>query len=329
MVSLQFRNPIALLFFGALLSACAGTSSLSPAGATPQHAQGLLSGYARHLSSIHFMFQTVDDPNSNVNEVTGIDPASEIVGTIGAGSQSNPFAGYTAQPHYKVFLPQVYPKAAGTFATSLTSTTVAGYVINPGRLLGTWAFVEINGLWTVFKDRREGTGSNAVTEMLGVNDSGLGVGFYKSKGGASVPFEVIISTEQFTNFMPPGAKSAQATGINSLGDVSGWEYTGSANKGFLLRVGTYYWLTHPSAAATEALGINRADQIVGFYRNSSGWRHGFVLTNPTSKSRVWQSIDEPNAKRGTVVTGINDTGDICGFYIDGSGVQHGFVATPS
>jgi hypothetical protein len=43
---------------------------------------------------------------------------------------------------------------------------------------------------------------------------------------------------------------------------------------------------------------------------------------------VWQSIDEPNADKNTVVTGINDSGDICGYYVDPSGVQHGFVGTP-
>jgi hypothetical protein len=280
---------------------------------------------------MHFTFQTVDDPNSNVNEVTGINDVSGIVGAIGSGAISSPFAGYTSSLPYSSFLSQVFPKAVGTVATSLSATTVAGYVINPQQLAGTWAFVQIAGLWTIFKNHKEGTGKNAVTEILGVNDSGLAVGFFKNGSGVSIPVEIIIAFEQFANLSPPGGKSAQATGINDLGDVSGWEGTSNRSVGFLMRVGTYYTFLYPNASTTEAFGLNGQDQIVGYYRDSSGMRHGFILTNPTKggSQQVWQPIDEPNGKRGTVVTGINDDDHICGYYVDANGVQHGFVAIPS
>lgn len=132
--------------------------------------------------------------------------------------------------------------------------------------------------------------------------------------------------------MPPGAKSAVATGINAVGDISGWQYASSGDSGFFLHVGTYYSVRYPGASTTRALGLNSHDQIVGYYRESASTeRHGLILTNPTKagSQQVWQSIDEPSAKRGTVVTGINDNDDICGYYVDGNGVQHGFVATPS
>jgi hypothetical protein len=323
------RIVFALLAAGFALTACSGSGISTTADTQRSQFTPLVAGAA---TPIPFQFQTVDDPSSNVNKVNSINASGEIVGTIGSGSQSSPFESYSSSSPYQSFQTISYSKAQGTVTMAdPTATMIAGYVINPPQLNGIWAAVYINGLWTIFKSRKQGSGKDAVTEILGVNASELAVGFYTNSLHVNVPVEIIVPSERFTPLKPPGATAgAEATGINGVGDISGWETTASGINGFLLHVGHYYTFSYPGAVSTEALGVNAADQVVGFYQDSGGKQHGFILSNATQSQsqQVWQTIDEPNAVSTTVVTGLNDSGDICGYYIDVNNVQHGFVAIP-
>jgi probable HAF family extracellular repeat protein len=62
----------------------------------------------------------------------------------------------------------------------------------------------------------------------------------------------------------------------------------------------YFTLDDPSATeGTFALGINDAGQIVGFYKNASGY-HGFLLSGST-----YTTLDDPLAgPGGTFAYGI-------------------------
>lgn len=316
-----------------VLSACTGLTSVSSLRAAPLSSQAVapLSGSATP-TPIPFVFQTVNDPNSSVNRVMGINERGKVVGTVGRGSGSDIPGSYSALPPYPKFRAEDYPGAQGTSATSLTSNRViAGYVVGPQQLNGVWAFVRTDGVWTLLKDRKEGTGSDAVTEILGINDSYIAVGFYVNSSGAEVPVELNAITERFTNLKPPGAVSAQATGINGKGNITGTETLSNGSVvGFFLQTGTYYPISYPGAQATQALGLNWQDQVVGDYEDASGAIHGFVLTYPTNggTKQYWQSVDEPNAGGTTVITGMNNHSGICGWYVDGSGNVNGFVASP-
>jgi hypothetical protein len=320
------RTFIAGLVAVGLFSGCSGGDSLSPLGKVPFRPQ------AKTLSSISFKYQTVDNPASSINQVNGINGSGDIVGTTGSGSESDPYESYISQAPYETFQDETYKNAQGTVAMNINNaasqTIVGGWVINPPSLPGIWAFVQIDGLWTIFRDLKGGRGSGTATEILGINDEGFGVGYFKNTDGYHVPVLINIPTEKFTTLKPPGYSSAQATGINNLGDIAGWETGSSGTIGFFERIGRYYTLSYAKAQATYALGINSSDQIVGYYTDSRGTNHGFILTNP-KLGKKWQTIDEPDAADGTVVTGINDYDEICGYYVDASGIQHGFVATPT
>lgn len=321
-----------LLVCGPILSACSAGGSMPSAAPT----QGATFG-GKHSGSTTYSFVTVDDPNSNVNAVAAINALGWIAGNFGAGTASSPIESYTSAPPYQKFEVIDYSKAKGTVATGLTNDvsnlTVVGYVISPSTLPGTWAFIDDDGgLWYIFKDHKEGKGKNSITKILGANSSDWAVGYFTNPYGNNVAIQINMLTELFTKLAPPGAVSAEATGINTVGDMSGWETTASATNGFFVRVGQYYTYSFPGAATTEGLSLNSADQIAGTYQlTSSGIKHGFILTGPTKSpsQQSWQRIDDPNGVNGTVVIGINDSGQVCGYYIDGSGVQHGFVATPS
>jgi hypothetical protein len=149
--------------------------------------------------------------------------------------------------------------------------------------------------------------------------------------GKSVPFVLNIATQQYTNLNPPGSVGGQATGIDGKGNISGTEMLSSGSTtGFYLKTGTYYQFSYPGAQSTWAISLNWQDQVVGDYVDKSNKTHGFILTYPTNgqQTRVWQSVDEPNAAGPTVITGINNHDDICGWYVDANGNTDGFVATP-
>ena len=285
-------------------------------------------------SPIPFKFTIVDDPNSHSNQVTGINQLKKVVGVWGGGSGSSIWQSYTAQPPFNKFRDMDDPGAQGTFATSITSNRIiAGFVQDPKKLHGVYAVVQVKSQWTLMHDPNEGKGKHAVTEIWGINDSELAVGFYESAnpGGVKIPFELNVPNASFTDLKPPNVTGdAAATGINGKGDITGWETTSTGVKGFFLQAGTYYPFYYTGAIATYALSLNWSDQVVGYYVDASGVRHGFLLIGPSKGggTQVWQTIDAPGDAGGTVVTGINNHHVICGYYVDMYGVQHGFVAEP-
>jgi hypothetical protein len=326
---------LAVLVSGLVVSACNGPStSFSPAGDLGKRSHGSKPFMASSPtpSPIPFSFLTVDDPNSLKNQVNGINQLGKLVGSYGGGQSSNTYLSFTVQPPYTKFRDFSDPGAQGTVATSLSSNKIdAGYVIQPGNLSGTWAFLRISGIYTLVDSPSEGSGYNAVTEIWGLNDKGAAVGFYVNSSGVQVPFELDIKTLKFTDVTPPGATSGVATGINGKAEIVGWDATPSKPiRGFFDQAGTYYPFSAPGAQATYPMSINLQDQVVGYYADGTGAMHGFVMTNPSwgGGKQIWQTIDEPNAAAGTWVTGINMHDQICGYYVDASGVQHGFVADP-
>ncbi|HYL26411.1 MAG TPA: hypothetical protein VEW74_01185 [Candidatus Nitrosotalea sp.] len=281
---------------------------------------------------IPFVYLTVDDPNSNWNEVTAINNLSKIVGVYGGGQSSSMYMSYTSQPPYAKMPGMNDPGAQGTFVTSLSNTRMdAGYVYVPAGHSGIWGFVRIHGLWTLIEDPNVGTSTNEVTELLGVNDANQAVGFYQNTAGTKIPTVLDITHVKFTDLQPVGSTGdAAATGINGKGDICGWMLSSQGFISFFDTTGTYYPIWFKGAKSTFATSINYSDQIAGSYIDSGGMTHGFVLTGPTwgGKSQIWQTVDEPNATGGTWVTGINSHDDISGYYVDSTGIQHGFVASP-
>ena len=97
-----------------------------------------------------------------------------------------------------------------------------------------------------------------------------------------------------------------------------------ATEGFLLKDRRYTEYSYPDSSETEALAINRDDEIVGSYVDATRATHGFILRDPISHPR-WQSFDAPKSAGFTRLTGINDDARLVGSYRDASGVTHGLV----
>ena len=80
---------------------------------------------------------------------------------------------------------------------------------------------------------------------------------------------------------------------------------------------TFTSIDFPNASLTVAYDINEDGNIVGLYRNSTGF-HGYLLSEGD-----FTTIDFPDAIQ-TRAFGINSKGDIVGLYVDSSG-YHGFL----
>jgi probable HAF family extracellular repeat protein len=81
----------------------------------------------------------------------------------------------------------------------------------------------------------------------------------------------------------------------------------------------------PGAVLTNAQGINAGGEVVGFYVDTLGKTHGFVMSGG-----AYRSIDYPNAD-ATQLRGIGPSGDVVGTYQrqnESGGVPiHGFLLT--
>jgi len=226
--------------------------------------------------------RTLDDPEQpRHNWLIGIGPAQNIGGYL-IDKGSGRVVYYVTVPPYSRHDYRYYRYPRGVTITSPIGKTVSGYLIDRENPYGVWGFIEKINIWTLFRDPHEGHGKYAVTEILGLNNSGLAVGFYVDRSGADVPFEVNVAKDSFADLKPPGAASARATGINPRGDIVGWLTGPSGAEGFILHSGSYQVFSYPKSTSTQALGLDFQDQIVGSYVDGSGLTHGFLLTGPVS-----------------------------------------------
>ena len=310
------------------LAACGGTSSFAPSAQTPSGTA--VSDGIRHFGSTSWNFTTLDDPNNpSYSELLGINNEKKICGFAGRGTPSSPATGFClAEQGNAHFRAHNYPTALDTYVTSLNNTkAIAGwYLSNFGPTFG---FILQHGVWTSYKDLKLRKGHTNLTEILGINDAGLAVGFYTDDAGNNHGFELNSTVAKYHPIIPPGGVSVEATGINGKGDIVGLMTTGAGEtKSFLLKGGSFTLFSYPGSKNTQALAVNWQDQVVGSWVDSSGNTHAFLLTDPLSHP-VWTSIDEPKAAGPTVLTSVEDHDYMVGYYVDSVGNTNGFFATPA
>jgi probable HAF family extracellular repeat protein len=321
----QLLKAAALAIFAPVVAACGGLSPFAPSTQAPPISE--TASRADPAQSSAWKFTTLDNPDDpDYNELLGINNLGKICGFHGKGAASKPKRGYCVQDYgNSEYRNENYPGAVDTIVTSLNSTKqIAGYyVTRQGWIFG---FTYNNGIWTSYKDPQTRSSSN-VTELLGINESGLAVGFYTDQSGVNHGFELDETTGKFHGISPPGGVSVTATAINGKGDIVGYMTTSKGTtESFLLKGGSYTVFSYPHETNTQALGLNWQDQIVGSYQEGSV-THGFVLSDPLT-SQQWQSVDEPKAHGYTVLTCIQNHEYIVGYYIDSSKHYNGFLASP-
>jgi hypothetical protein len=286
-----------------------------------------------------YQFLTLDDTgDSTFNQLLGINNVGVIAGYSGSGAAGHPNKGYELRAPYAPvdFAAQDYPGAVQTQVTGLDDNGISvGFFSTQNTASNSnnnFGFVSFGG--HLFRKVDFPTGDNAkppVDQLLGVNDSGVAVGFYTNGQGSNRGFEYNVETRRFTRVLvpgaPPGVKgpSLTAAGINNRGDVTGYynNTTSSSVVAFLrLRDGKFMSIAFPGATSTQAFGINDSDEVVGAY-TLGGTQHGF-----TWLAGHFTTIDDPAAVGATVINGVNDEGDLVGFYADSRGNTDGLFALP-
>ena len=95
---------------------------------------------------------------------------------------------------------------------------------------------------------------------------------------------------------------------------------GNRGEGFVIDRGVFTPLLVPGSSMTAAWDMNPAGDVVGVYRNATGF-HGFLL-----RGDAYLPIDVPGAT-ATRAFGINAGGTVVGSFAAG-GKTRGFMATP-
>ena len=317
----------AILLSTLFVAACSTAAPLSPQAGVGSFGSHAVAAYRHHSGG--YKFVTVDNPDDlKYNQLTGINNLAKLTGFEGSGSKADPSIGYVVRPPYgpQNFSEEPYPTAVNTVITSLNNMKViAGYYsVQRGRIFGC---IYQNGIWSSYQDPKLLRSKINITELLGISDADLAVGFYENDSKNDYPFELNPASGEFHGIFPPGATSAVASGINGKGDIVGWASVGGATIGYLLKGGLYTFLSYPGAVETKLTAVNWQDQISGSYVDHAGVTHGFVLTNPLS-SQQWLSVDNPLAAGTTFIAGIENHHRVVGYYVDAEGVTHGFMGTP-
>jgi hypothetical protein len=162
-------------------------------------------------------------------------------------------------------------------------------------------------------------------QLLGINSHGVISGYFGS-GAAGHPNKGYLlnppyGQSSYVNENFPGSAQTQVTGLNNLGDTSGfWVTASGTNRGFVEWNGVFASFTdprtpHKKGAVNQLLGINNAGSAVGFYNDATGNSHAYEVNQATG---VFKALHIPGAV-STVATGINNSGDVTGFFTDAQG----------
>ena len=140
--------------------------------------------------------------------------------------------------------------------------------------------------------RSENFPGSVQTQVTGLNDNGVTVGFWSGMNNA-----------------------------NMMNDNVGFY----ATNGYDYRSVSFPTNDNASPAVNQLLGVNDHDVAVGFYTDAKGNNHGYEYKiSGNSFSRV---LDPSDPGASLTAAAINSHGDVAGFYTDGAGKTDGFLKT--
>ncbi|MGA2014199.1 MAG: hypothetical protein ABSH51_27205 [Solirubrobacteraceae bacterium] len=208
---------------------------------------------------------------------------------------------------------------AGYFGSGMTkSHPNKGYVLNKPYGQNDFANENVPG--------------SAQTQVTGINNDGVTVGFSVDGAGANSGFYHANGTFHTVDF--PAANNAspkfdQVLGVNDAGIAVGfYNDAKGAPHGFTYNIAksTYHAVTVSGDTGVTAAAINNLGDIAGIATNASGATEGFLLR---SDGKVVH-LNFPGAKT-TQAFGVNDGDEVVGDYTMGSGstaTTDGFVWAP-
>jgi probable HAF family extracellular repeat protein len=132
----------------------------------------------------------------------------------------------------------------------------------------------------------------------------------------------VFTTIDVPDALDPGVSGTFVNGINAPGLLVGTYSVGSTFHAFFYNNGNFIKLD-PANVRSQGGFINAKGQVVGTYRDSGQYRHGFIWLNGNFTTF---NVPGDAIPLGTVAFGINDIGDVVGNYVSASdGNRHGFL----
>ncbi|HEX6453761.1 MAG TPA: hypothetical protein VF060_30385 [Trebonia sp.] len=188
-----------------------------------------------------------------------------------------------------------------------------------------------------FRIHNENFPGSVQTQVTGLNDHGVTVGFWSDMNNANQTndnFGFYDAGGSFHSVKFPTTSNAnppvnQLLGVNDE-DVAVGFYTDAAGNshGYTYRIfgGRFNNVTVPGATSVTAAAINNRDDVAGFSATAAGTTDGFLRTRG---GHVY-TLAYPGASM-TQALGVNDFREVVGVYTVGSGnnaMTHGFTWTP-
>ena len=176
------------------------------------------------------------------------------------------------------------------------------------------------------------------TQVTGLNDRGVTVGFWSPQNTASMSNANFgfysVNGRFFSVNFPTGTPAKppvdQLLGVNDLDVAVGFFTNGSGvNRGYTYNINTRKFSrvqvprTSGLGPSLTAAGINNFGDVAGFYNKTSSQVDAFLKLH----SGRFITIAFPGASM-TQAFGVNDAGEVVGTYTTGSGnsaVTHGFT----
>ncbi len=169
--------------------------------------------------------------------------------------------------------------------------------------------------------------ASSFSQVNGITDSGTIIGHFVDSAGVFHGY--LLKGGIFSQIDLPGALDTLPFDMNVRGDIAGeWDSDPTQLGHAFVQMNSGEWVSFdaPGAAAnsTLAIGINDHGEVLGFFRDSSGQGHTFLVnaSNLAPENYTFPSLP-PNASPET----INNSEAFVSFYSDASGI-HGLIATP-
>lgn len=293
----MFRNSFALGCIAAGLALGQNYTAIDYPGASRTLANGINNGgdivgnYVAGGVTHGFLlsagkFTPIDYAGAASTAANGINTQGDIVGSYN-DSSSHPHGFLFSKGK---FTSLDYPGVDTTPEGINSAGDIVGMLTPAGKPMT--GFVLKGGTWTV-NDALLSLPSATMVCDFGINDSGVTVGHWGTRGGGTHGVVNNKGTMTQLDFGAGGALTAM--GINTAGDIVGYFSDASqSSHGFLRKNGRFTQIDYPGSPHTMTYGINDSGQVVGHFQDTGGTFHGFVarITPPGAAPPVLTVDDD-------------------------------------
>jgi hypothetical protein len=268
-------------------------------------------------SALASAIASFDPPGSTATYPAAINASGEIAGYY--TDASNVSHGFVRASGGTITAFDV-PGSSGTVAVSINdSGAVAGYYSDAKGASHGFLRTSV-GQITTFNP-----GLAVDTVAAGINANGATTGYFMDRQGTYFGF-VRTAAGKIRAFQYSNGTTKYPTysfALNASGVTTGVWGAGSQSQGFVRRGNGAFTEIDPSGSSdTQALSVNTAGAVTGYYKSSSGFEHGFIWTASGGYTDIFEDGD-------TYAQAINDSAVAAGYYYDSNFIPHGYYYTLS